>query len=273
MSQIEVAGGTDQVMVGFPIPAGGTLKNVWIKQRVIGVEGQEYRHACMYGVSGFVIPVIDPDAGTTFEAIWDAQVPKDTDNAVGAFDLDTAGADTDPEFEIGTPDINALFDLTGLAPEEIFRRRTMLTLPDSPIGYEKVSAAVDVFTPVDKWDSQVKRNVRVDSPAVVLFGFSSPDVAATTATVKAIPSEVEWVLLQFMEMTLEQAFIHLIGLVESGAQTPYVEAAAFVAELIEDSVYEETATSFNPQTYRVYTQATFEIEVPGTVSQKVLSSE
>ena len=65
----------------------------------------------------------------------------------------------------------------------------------------------------------------------------------------------------------------LIGLVEAGAETPFVDSATFIASLIEDDVFEGTSGSFLAVAWTVITQATFDISVPGRIAQKTLTSD
>lgn len=224
-------------------------------------------------MSGFVIPVLDPDGGATFDAIWDAQIPKDVALAAGGFDIDTGAADTQPEFEIGLPDVSAIMDLVAGNPMEIFRRRKYLSIANERNVRDVVSAGADQKMVTDFFTTTVSKRVRVQQPSVVLFALSSPDTTNTTTTVKAIPSEAEWSLLQYLEVALENAFMSLVGLTEAGAESPYEESLAFLAELVEDVVFEQAAASFTPTAWRVFTIATFDITVPGRIALGVVTSE
>lgn len=273
LEQHIVATNTDEVIAGYPLPADGVLNNVHLELHIIGPEGEKFDSMSIYGMSGFVIPVLDPDGGATFDAIWDAQVPKDVAMSAGGFDIDTGAADTQPEFEIGVPDVSAIMDLVAGAPIEIFRRRKYLTIANERNVRDVVTAGSDLKLVTDHFITDVKRRVRVPDPSVVLFGLSSPDTTNTSTTIKAIPTEAEWSLLQYLEVALEQAFMSLVGLTEAGAETPYVDSMTFIAELVEDVVFEETALSFTPTSWNVYCISTFDISVPGKIAMGVLTSE
>ena len=96
MAHKVIASGTDEVVAWYPLPKGCTLKNVYLDVHMIGPEGLTINKSCMYGLSGFVVPILDPDAETSVETLWDNLVPKDVDSASGVFDLDTGNADTTP---------------------------------------------------------------------------------------------------------------------------------------------------------------------------------
>lgn len=273
MSQVAVSAGTDQVFTSYPLPAGGRLNGVDLRCHVLGPEGLEFQQACMYGMSGFVVPVPDPDGATVLNTLWDQLIPKDVDATSGVMDLDTGASDVTPEFEMGEPDWSGVFNLTSLSPQQIFKRRKLLTTLNGMVNYEVVGAAADLWVPGDQFSTRIKRNVTVEMPSMVLFGFSSPSLDDTNQTAFVIPTEIQWTLLQYLEITLENAFMSLIGLVEAGAETPFVDSATFVASLIEDDVFEGTTGAFASLLWTVFTQATFDVSVPGALKQKVLTSD
>lgn len=272
-NQWDVEAGTDSVLFGYPIPAGGKLNNVHLEVHVIGPEGVTYQGAVAYGLTGFVVPVPDPDEGATFDVLWDRLIPKDVPEAAAVFDLDSGAQDITAEWEIAEPDWSGVFNMTANAPLEIFRRRKFLTLATSSIGYEKVDAAADKYTPTDFFKTKVGKRVRVKSPSVVLFGASSPNLASGSTGQESAPSEIQWTLLQYLETTLTQAFMNLIGLTEAGSETPWEESSQFIASLIEKSHMEAGPSAFIDSTFRFYSNVTFDISVPGEIGKMALTSE
>lgn len=272
-SQITVTVGTDQIMTSYPLPAGGRLNGVHLRCHVLGPEGATFQQVVMYGMAGFVVPVPDPDGATLLNALWDQLIPKDIDEASGVLDLDTGSTDVTPEFEMGEPDWSGVFNLTSLNPQQIFKRRRLLSTVNGMVNYEVVDAGADLWVPGEYFATQLKRNVTVGMPSMVLFGFSAPSLDDTNQTPLIIPTEIQWTLLQYLEITLENAFMSLIGLVETGAETPFVDSATFIASLIEDDVFEGTAGAFLAVAWTCFTQATFDISVPGRIQQKTLTSD
>lgn len=273
MSQILINAGTDRVIAEYPLPVGGKLNGVHLECHVLGLEESLATHMFMYGISGFVVPLPDPDAAINVDTLWDNLIPKDLDAGSGVFDIDTGALDATPEFEIGELDLTAIFDIQGLAPREIFRRRKRITLASNPSGFQQIASSADLLVPLDFFATQIKKAVRVSSPSMVLFGFSSPDLTQTTATVRTAPLESQWFQYQFLEMTIEQMLMFVGGLVESGAETPYEEASAFIADLIEATVFEQSAGFYDAITWNCYTTATFDVSVPGRMNLGVLTSE
>lgn len=270
---ISVVANADRVIFAYPLPAGCTLKSVHLNCRFIGVEDSSILTAQMYGMSGFVLPILDPDAGGNVDTIWDQLVPKDQALASGSFDIDTVAADANPEFEIGIPDPNSVFGFAGNEPMEIFRRRRLITLADSPLGYGFRDGTVDRFVPVDKFVTMVKKQVKARNHSYVMFGVSSPDMSQTSSAVETVIAESEWYMMTYIESVLERAALHQMGIIEAGAETPYEEATALIAELIERVPLEDTVGAFATSVWTCFGQATFAVDVPGTYKPGSLSSE
>lgn len=265
-----VAAGTDSVLVSYPVPNGGSLNNIHLECHILGPEAVEFQQVCMYGLSIFALPQVDPDNAAVIDTMWDTMVPKDADTGP---DLDRGGAATAPEFEMGEPDWSGVFEVGGTDVVEIFRRRKMLSTLNSMVNYEVASAAADLWVPGDLVKAHIGRKVRANTQTIIAVGLSSPSLDETNQTGETAPTEQEWMLLQFLDLTLEQAFISLIGLVETGAETPYVESADFIRELLEADVFEATAGAFAPVTWNVFTRATFDISTPDLQLNRTLSSE
>ena len=74
----------------------------------------------------------------------------------------------------------------------------------------------------------------------------------------------KWLMqLKYMEVVLEQAWMWLVGLVETGAETPWEDAANMIGDFLEPNVNEETAGDFKAVTWQTFSKMTFEITVPG----------
>lgn len=258
---------------GYPLPTGGKLNNVHLEVHIQGPQQSDVLDMFHYGFSGFVVPVPDPDAAVTYDNLWDTLIPKDMDAGSGVLDLDTEAADTTPEFELGELDLAAVFEISGLSPKEIFRRRKMISASSQSIGYTVVDAAPDTFTPMDHFTTQVRKQVRVNTPSGVMFAVSSPDTAQTDQVIPTTPSEKQWFMLQYMDQAIENMLMFVAGLIETGAESPYEDASLFIASLLENNVYEGTAGSFASAAWNVVTKSTYDITVPGRMQLNTLSSE
>jgi hypothetical protein len=264
-----IVSGADGVIAACPLPAQGKLNNVSLNIQGI-TSSISPLQAVMYGISGFVVPVMDPDAASSVDLLWDTLIPKDVESSAAAFDLDTAAAETSPEFEWGEVDLEHILDIGG-APVEIFQRRGLLTYAGAQSrGFE--SGSPDTWIPTISINAKVKRNVVVEVPSMVLFGFSNPVLGDTTASPPTSPTETQWPILTYLEDFLVDAVKQWVGLTETGAESPYEEAAAFIADYIEPDAFEETAGAFQSNSWSVFSKCTFDVTVPGSVNVGPLGS-
>lgn len=270
-AQRRVPIGSDVVIAAFPIPRGGKLNSLFLDVSLSAVDGGaiEADKLVSYSVSAYVVPVPDPDTGVSYEAAWDQFIPKDATTG-SLVDIDTAGTDTNPENEPGEPDVSEIFNMIGLQPREIFKRISYLTFATGmgPVG----GTALDKWLPADHFTSKINRNVNCSMYSYVLVACSSPFMTAT-AGIWDVPTEQEWAMLQFLDIFIEQMFIASLNLEEAGAESPHVEAETFITELLEDTMFEETAASYHPIIWNVFCRSTFDISVPGRPSLKTLTSD
>lgn len=266
-----IAIGSDQIVAAFPIPRGGTLNSLFLDTHLIAQDGASLatHQMAVYSIAAYVVPVPDPDAQLTFEAAWDRLVPKDT-AVLSQIDLDTTAADTNPESEPGEVDLSQLFNMTGLNPRKIFARHKYLTYANSmgAVG----GAALDNWHPADHFTTTIRRKVRCSMYSYALVAVSSPFMAAHVTAVWDSPTEAEWGILQYLDVFIEQMFIASLGLLESGAESPYEEAEQFIHELLEDSLVEDTTDAFHPLIWNAFCRSTFDISVPGRPQLKTLTS-
>ena len=271
-SQIQVPAGGDQVLVGYPLPEGGRCNRIWLDCHVIGTS-IPWDHAAVYGLAGFQVQLIDPDSSNNYEALWDAYVTKDTGLSGGAgggiFDMNTGTGDGSPYLEIGEKNPAKLAQI-GMGEVPFFEREKMITFASNPRGFQ--AEAPDSWIPTDHFNTEMRGLPEVDKPSLVLFGFSSPSLNATTTTVRANTySTGKWLIYKYLETALMDAWKYYAGLIETGAETPYVEAVELLDDLIEPSAFEEIATSFDPETWIVFAKATFGVVVPGEPGNIVVS--
>lgn len=223
--------------------------------------------AYMYGVEGFVLPVLDPDSQASYQTIWDQLVPKDSDT--DTIDLDTAGADSTPAFEPGESAMAEVLNV-GLQPERVYKRAKLITFASAPKWQEE--AGVLEYAPSDTFTIRVKRRIHVNQPSIIVFGLSSPDLTDTVNAEPLILEETEWPRVQYMEMTLEQALIKFMGLTEAGAETPWEEAAALLRKHLEPDLFEETAGAWGQMTWSVFVDAVIDHSVEGTMGKLTLGT-
>lgn len=252
------------------------MSRVNLEVHVRGPEEMRVDKAILYGLSGWIIPIGDLDDTSTFDTLWDLFVPKDEAETEGGFDLDAA-PDTQPEYAAGGElDWNSIFDIVEGGPKEVFRRRKLITMMSAPTGYGQIVATSsdDTYTPTDTFKTTINARMRVREASMFLLGFSSPSLDQTAAaSALVVPTEKQWLQYKFLEMTLEQALVSAIGLTVSGTQEPYTEALAWIAQLLEPNIVQDTANAYSAVVYQAFCKASAEIMVPSTRGPKNLSSE
>ncbi len=274
MSYKVIANNTDEVVTGIVLPSDGVLNNVHMDVHAIAEEEVTWDHAVMYGLGGYVMPINDPDTQSSFNDLWDEFVEKDSAGSEGSFSLDEVTGDSDQEFEPGIPNWHGVFDMEGTSIKEIFKRRKLITLANAGqgAGILNVAAGARVYTPMDHFKIRQSNAVHVNSPSVALFGFSAPNMDAMTTTEQTTPLANAWGWLKYIDMAVEQAFIYILGHVETGAESPWDLALTFLADYLESTVVEEVVGTFHHTSWNVYTVATYDVSVPGDVRKPQLSS-
>lgn len=270
--QEQIPIGLDRVIAAYPIPRGGSLNQIHLAVDMTSLDGASVSSNVMtaYGVSAYVVPVPDPDASLAFETAWDQFIPKDS-IITSLIDLDTANVDTDAAFEPGQPNLSAVFDMVGLQPRQIFKRRKFMTYAT---GMTSVGgAALDNWHPADHFSTVINQKVRCSMYSYILIAASSPAFDTTTTTAWSPPTEIEWAIMQYLDVFIEQMFIASLNLQEAGAESPYEEAEQFISELLEEVIHEDTAGAFHPQIWNAFCRATFNVTVPGRAQLKTLTSE
>lgn len=262
LAQVLVAAGADAVIGGADIPSESSLNNVWGDVHVVAIGHIEEDKAVIYGVDGKVLHVPDPDTPGTYDQIWDLIVPKDQDFAAGALDLDIdSGAG--PAFEPGEPNIERLMDMSEIIDQnDFFKRRKMISMASRPVAF--VDGTPDNYLPTDQFSVRSRKKIFVDLWSVAVLAVSSPSMDdVTTTSFVALNTEAELMQIKYLEMTLEQAWMQLVGLVEAGAETPWEDAATLVEQVLEPTVVEITAGDFAAPAWNVFANLTWEVQVPG----------
>ncbi len=265
-----VGAGTDDVIAGLFMPGDTTVSG--IRGHVtMHSETRSVNEAIMAAVEGWILPISDPDAATTMAALWDALVPKDTPTDV--LDLDTGASDSSPFFEGGEIVWEKVFDV-GLQPRRIFHWHDMASL-----GRNNAVAWQDTESPfATEWvgafgmNISVPRPIRVSVPSLCVFAVASPTMDRTSATTPVAGlAEQDWFQLKFIDHVTERAMLHLMGLTETGAETPFVEAAALLRAHLDPAMLESDAGVFVPVGWNVSGELSFVHHVPGTLPKGTLT--
>lgn len=270
-TQKSVAAGSDEIIFGVSLPAGSVVHDINAEVLCHFVSDTPLGTVTMYGVEGYLLPVFDPDSGASFETIWDQLVPKDSDTE--SVDLDTSAADTGPFFEPGEPSFQDMLDV-GLVPKRIYRRERMLHIGNGSVFSFRQQAGDTIrWVPGDQFKIRVKRRIRVKVDSILVFGFASPSLDDHTGTFEKILDEFEWPQVKYMSETMRRALLHLIGLTEAGAETPWEEATALLKKHLEPDMIEETANSWTGSTWTVATRAIIDHSTIGEFGVQVVSTQ
>lgn len=265
-SQVACGPNTDKVMFAIPLPPGAVVNQVTGYVKMITTVGISRLTGCAYGFHGYILPVLDPDSGQTPELIWDTLVPKEEALNSDSIDLDTADADTEPLFELGLPSAEALLDVS-LSPVQIFAREEIITWADDKGGWEHTA---DDWLPTTKFRIKLNKRYRVSVPSYLLMAISSPDMAATATAFPVINTDAEWLQLAYIGVALEDAFKDLIGLTETGAETPYSDALTLLGQYIED-FHEEDSGAWATATWKAWGKIIANVSLPGHFDQVAIS--
>lgn len=269
LSSRAISQSTDQVIAYCALPTGAKLNNVWLESAITRGGLADVRNGYFYGVSGYVVGLDDPDGSYSWDEVWDQEIIKDMlITSAGQADIDTP-VDTDPEVEVGLVDLESIMGLNAADDMQIFQRRKMVTWAGNPVGGDGGTQ----YIPTDYFKTHIKGGPRVNKPSGVLFGLSSPAMDQTTSA-SAIPSEVEWLVLQFIDMFLEDMFKWNIGVGTETSGHPYEAGSDTIAKFLENAMWEPSGEAFlfNSAWY-VNSKITFDVTIPGMKRVKVLTSE
>lgn len=270
-----VGGNTDSVLMDCPVPAECTQHNVWGELHVVNQEADpaDWDEASLYALEGWVIPVPDPDTALDLQTLWDRFVPKDADVASGAFDLDPATAVVGSFYELGEPNLDALMDMSNLRSEhQWYSMKKMLSWANNRVGL--VAGTPDTSIVADVHKVRSRKSIHAEYMSWSLLAMASPTAGDVDASRSTYASEALWMQTKYMDVVLEQAWMELVGLTETGAETPWTDAALAVQDLVEPEpvfVTGANTAQFSPRSYHAYCHSTFELEVPGRRQVAVIS--
>ena len=218
--QHHVPAGEDKVIFGLSMPSESRLNGLTAQVHIMNMTPSAITSAMMYGIEGYILPVLDPDSAPTHDVLWNTLVPKDDDT--DTIDLDTSAADAQPFFEPGEMALAEVMDV-GLQPERIYARHALKSFANS--GFRQEDTSVLEWVISDIVNIRIKKRYFVRQPSVILFAVAAPDLLDTSNVAPAALAENEWARVKYMELVLEQALMQHFGLTEAGAETPWLEAA------------------------------------------------
>lgn len=218
-----VTTGTDGVLCAWAVPAETSVISIKANVQVLSTTKVEFNAGRMaYAMDGWFLELPDDLMESTTESIYDALVPKYV--ASLSFDFEDEVADTAPGYEPG----EIRNDMLGMVDDQrhIYQRRKILGFPGHR-GYHETTPAVSwAHIPVDDFSISRKGMRKADAMSAVIFGLSSPSNDGLTAENKLFPNfggtaRSEWIWMRFLPQMLDKAVVAMLGLTQSGAETPY----------------------------------------------------
>lgn len=267
-SAMVVGSGNDTVMYAFPLPGGSVVNNAWMEASVM-IPDVDVSSAIQYSCFGYIVPILDLDAGTTPDIIWDNQVPKDqADDTADTIDIDRHTLVNDPVSELGDVNINAMLDLKD-GPRRVFKREHLFTFPKSPTGFK--TGTPDTYYAMDHFRAKMSGTYRVMAPSYYLVAMGVATGADTSTNFPVLNTRGEWMQLAYMKDALVDAMKSMAGLVATGTQEGSTEALILIHSYLEH-VLEQNAAQWGTGTMEAWGKMTMDITLPGDFDLAQLSS-
>lgn len=264
-SGIDLQSATDRVLLGWPLPGGCRVDNIDLAVSVHTQTSVSILAAWMYACDGYITRV-DDDAGEPLDTIWDERIPK-ADADLG-FELADAAL-TAPFFEPGEEVSEAITEVMVGAPEKFFERRKMFTTAKNEVTFDGVS----VYWGFDTFSTKVSKKYFVESNSAILLAMACPDMGSDVSNLELLPTgaAIEWVMLKYIDMIVEDMFIWILGLGTPGSGTvPYDDAETFLEGTLSRFNMVDQTGMFSSEDLWVHSQGNAQIWVPGRVPTAVL---
>lgn len=272
---MQVGAGTDQVVAAMPIPPGGVLLGSRVEIHAISTI---HFPLATSAASIFAKTVVAPmggnamDTGISLQTLWDSQVPKDSDLSVvaGEDDIDwDDGAIAGPFEEPGQINWNDLVQL-GQRPANISEREVMMTFANGGLGFPHVDTTDEAFFRATMRMGSNKK-LRTPQAAYWMCGVAAPSWDETTTTQPTTIANANWSVLTYPDVLFDMMLPDILGLTETGGESPFSDAAQFALDLVEPVVFEEAAVQYRAVAYNLFVKWSVRIATPGRPQMKTLT--
>lgn len=229
---------------------------------------QAHKVWAFYAISGYVLEIDDPETATTLNTIWDNTISKETSRqgSVDNVSLDDASSGI-PESQPGFYDLDELLGTNNQSNIEVFKRTKNINFAKNPTGWDPGSGGK--YVPTDHFTTHLKGGPRVDRMSYLLFGFSAPEMANTSAAEPTVLDEPGWFHLQFLDMFIEEMVKQFVGLTSTGTAA----AANTITDFLEYASIEPDQDLMFGLDWQVYAKTTFDVTMPGMESMSTLSTD
>lgn len=262
------ASGADFSLMGISLPSDTVVNGISFRGGLLpNNPGVELASSVVtrYALEAWVLPIDDPDATADFDDVWDTLVPKDTDTQT--LDLDAETADVQIFYEPGEVDWQAVFDV-GIRPFRVWHHHKTLSINNTR-GMKFVDSQTPFepkWQPGDEFGFRRTKPFRVSQPSVLIVGCGVPASDDTTVTKEAPLAENEWPRVKYLGDTLILALHEVLGLTESGAETPWEEAADLLQRHLDPDVGEIDGGFYLAIDARIYGEMVVDHSVTGTLN-------
>lgn len=232
----------DEVVAFAPMPEGAKLLNVHGELHVIGREQQSTRLFTGYGFGGELVPdPMDDDAALSLETLWDRYVTKTVvateAHSTTMLDWDWNTSDGEPFLEPGEMDINDVLGL-GMATKKIFdpRLEILSFAKGGPQAHAIVGdhTADDTYTPRDFKTFNSNNRLVADENSWAMLAVAAPNFERRQTVKNNFGSTGarDWAILSNLRNVLGDFWKINVGMIESGAESPYDIVSSAIQELV-----------------------------------------
>lgn len=272
---LSIAVGADEVLGWAPLPTGASLVSVTGELHIVGFENRAIAQFAAFGMSGYVIPVVDPTNAITIKETWDTMVIKSQDPTLTAasntLDYEWDVADTTPTVTPGEMRAETMMGLGDEKQKEFFPPRIeWLSFAKGPqAGF--VAGTPDAWSPTALRRFRSRRRLTATEPSYAMIAVTNPLLADVVSVENTLDTPAKWAMLANLRNILGDFWRMQTGLTEAGAESPYADVTTAIRELTAPDMLDETSTLFddtNPITALM--DCTWELEMPDNTIPRTL---
>lgn len=270
-----IPAGSDFVVCSMPIPPGGVLlgyraeiQAITTVHRKVATAGHAlFGKAVVVRMGGTMM-----DGSLSLQTVWDQMVPKDVDLDIAAAgdDIDwDDGANAGPFEEPGHINFNDMVEL-GQRPTALQEKEVMITAASPSAKMFHVDTS-DEYFPTARMTMGKNLKHRARDASYFLLALGSPSWDETTTTEPSTIANEEWSLLTYPDVMFDMMLPDLLGLTETGAESPFTNAASQAVSFVEPPVFElATGGLFQATDWNVWVKWTVRVLTPGRPTMKAL---
>lgn len=269
----DIATGTDEALIGWPIPKNSTINYMKGEAHVMRTTPIDVGDVSIFGIETWLMPISDEVTDMdSLDTMWDTLVPKDDD----LVNIDSNfTADTDPFKEVGEISVTQLFGQERTQPlQRLFQYEGFLSFARTTSGFVPGTPPANTFIPSEVVALGISAPSFMPADGAVLVGFAVPalDFTADDNIIAANRLDNMYIL-RYLDDFIDNAQINLAGLQEAGAETPYEDIMALILNVLEKVSTDGSAFDFLTGTYTVAMKCILGMVVEGSLSHTTLGPD